>query len=115
MWITFSAHVDYICPPIDPPIRALISRRRPTPSFPPPDSARTRAGGPEAPESCQLASAPQATDRADCGAHGGDRQLEAIEGSSGKAPDARAGLEGARGHQITEALQALQDDLMGER
>ena len=32
-------------------------------------------------ECCQLASAPQATDHADCGAHGGDRQLEAIEGS----------------------------------
>ena len=32
-------------------------------------------------ESCQLASAAQATDHADCGARGRDRQLEAIEGS----------------------------------
>ena len=31
------------------PIRALVSRRRPTPSFPPPASARARAGGSEAP------------------------------------------------------------------
>eukprot|EP00964_Phaeocystis_antarctica_P101545 scaffold66998_cov36-Phaeocystis_antarctica.AAC.1 len=94
LYATYTRQVIRLaCRPFDPTNLTNLSprsTRRSSPRSPPLASVRARAGGPSLQQSCRLAPAAQRADRADCGARGGHRELEAVQGSCGKVPDARA-------------------------